>query len=224
MKNDKFFKERLADLGFPLLDKDEWQNVNLTLADVVKSKDFRLWEGFPILLANSVEKGVFDYNKVKSYLKKVSDKHRLTLLIVMSLALYKVLSLKFVWATNLYKGLSEKDKKEVTLLYERLLKEENIKIDNYSVSSQRIKHTFNNYFKSKQVEFKDLLSLKAEYNLEYSLSQLFSPKQKELFVKKLRKEKLSKTEREYFSRVVKKKLIALANSELHHLAQRVLLE
>lgn len=224
MKNDNFFKERLAYLGFPLLDKDEWQNVNLTLADVVKSKNLRLWEGFPILLANSVEKGVFDYNKVNSYLNKVSDKHYLTLLIAMSLALYKVLSLKFVWASKLYKALSDDYKKEVSFLYERLLKEENIKIDNYIVSSQRIKHTFNNYFKSKQVELKDLLSLKDEYNLEYSLSQLFSPKQKELFFKKLRKEKLSKTEREYFSRVVKKKLLALANSELHRLAQKLLLE
>ncbi len=224
MKNDNFFKERLADLGFPLLEKDEWQNVNLTLADVVKSKNLRLWEGFPILLANSVEKGVFDYNKVNSYLNKASDKHYLTLLIAMSLALYKVLSLKFVWASKLYKALSDDYKKEVSFLYERLLKEENIKIDNYIVSSQRIKHTFNNYFKTKQVEFKDLLSLKDEYSLEYSLSQLFSPKQKELFLKKLRKEKLSKTEREYFSRVVKKKLLALANSELHRLAQKLLLE
>ncbi|MCK5492566.1 MAG: hypothetical protein KAJ14_05600 [Candidatus Omnitrophica bacterium] len=206
------------------MEKDEWQNVNLTLADVVKSKNLRLWEGFPILLANSVEKGVFDYNKVNSYLNKASDKHYLTLLIAMSLALYKVLSLKFVWASKLYKALSDDYKKEVSFLYERLLKEENIKIDNYIVSSQRIKHTFNNYFKTKQVEFKDLLSLKDEYSLEYSLSQLFSPKQKELFLKKLRKEKLSKTEREYFSRVVKKKLLALANSELHRLAQKLLLE
>jgi len=34
--------------------------------------------------------------------------------------------------------------------------------------------------------------------------------------------KLSKTETEYFSRVVKKKLLALANPDLHRLARRLI--
>jgi hypothetical protein len=59
-------------------------------------------------------------------------------------------------------------------------------------------------------------------SLEYSLSQVFSPKQKELFLKKLKREKLTKTEKEYFSRAVKKKVLALANPELHRLSQKLL--
>ena len=55
-----------------------------------------------------------------------------------------------------------------------------------------------------------------------ALSQLFSPKQKELFKKKLNGEPLNKTEREYYSRAVKKKVSALANPDLHRLAQKLM--
>jgi hypothetical protein len=46
--------------------------------------------------------------------------------------------------------------------------------------------------------------------------------QKELFKKKLEGLPLTKTESEYYSRTVKKKVVALANSELHRMAQRLL--
>ncbi|MFH1877188.1 MAG: hypothetical protein ABH883_00065, partial [Candidatus Omnitrophota bacterium] len=61
-----------------------------------------------------------------------------------------------------------------------------------------------------------------ELSLEYALSQIFSPKQKNLFFKKLRGEKMTKTEQEYYSRAVKKKITALSNSRLHKLAQKIL--
>jgi hypothetical protein len=67
-----------------------------------------------------------------------------------------------------------------------------------------------------------LLAKREEFNLEYCLAQVFSPKQKELFLKKLKGQKLSKTEKEYFSRVVRKKVKALANSQLHRLAQKLI--
>lgn len=50
------------------------------------------------------------------------------------------------------------------------------------------------------------------------LSTLFPPKQKELVLKKLNGEPLTKTEQEYYSRIVKKKLEALANSEIRKIA------
>lgn len=54
------------------------------------------------------------------------------------------------------------------------------------------------------------------------MSQVFSPKQKELFRKKLEGDPLNKTEQEYYSRTVKKKVVALANSERHSLARKLL--
>ena len=45
---------------------------------------------------------------------------------------------------------------------------------------------------------------------------------KELFKKKLNGERLTKTEKEYYSRTVKKKVSALANPELHRFAQKLM--
>ena len=55
-------------------------------------------------------------------------------------------------------------------------------------------------------------------HLPILLDLLFSEKQKELVFKKLRGQHLTKTEREYYSRVVKKKLIAIADGEMQELA------
>jgi len=51
---------------------------------------------------------------------------------------------------------------------------------------------------------------------------MFSPKQKELFKKRLEGLPLTKTEQEYYSRSVKKKVVALANADLHGLARKLL--
>ena len=74
------------------------------------------------------------------------------------------------------------------------------------MSVQRLKTTFSNYFWKNQSGLNELLLVKEELGVEYALSQVFSPKQKELFLKKLKSEKLTKTEKEYFSRSVKRRL------------------
>jgi hypothetical protein len=50
------------------------------------------------------------------------------------------------------------------------------------------------------------------------LDRLFSEKQKELVLKKLEGQHLTKTEREYYSRTVKKKLAAIADKEIQEMA------
>jgi len=57
--------------------------------------------------------------------------------------------------------------------------------------------------------------------LHRHLRLLFSPRQKDLILKKLEGVSLSKTEREYYSRIVKKKLAALADKSLQELASRL---
>lgn len=219
---NKNLLKKLNKLGFPLFETEEAQDVNATLAEVATSKEPRLLEGFPVVLANSAEKGLFDFNKLKNYLKKPSDRFCLDTLMIMSLALYSVCNLKFSWADKFYKSLSAERKKKFKDLAAKLKRNENFRVGDQEMSSQRLKSTFANYFNQTQNSLNDLFLLKREFNLEYSLSQVFSPKQKELFLKKLRGEKLTKTEKEYFSRVVKKKVLALANPELHHLSQQVL--
>ncbi len=219
--NSNNLLKRLSVLGFPLLENEESPDANAALADMAKSKDLRLWEGFPVVLANSAEKGLFNYDTVKRRLRSPADKTYLDSLMAMSLALYKTLNLKFLWADKFYKTLSLNKKKEFNNLLKKLKKNDDFKVAHRVMSSQRLKSTFDSYFQEKQTKLHTLLSLKEELGLEYALSQVFSPKQKELFFKKLKREKLSKTEREYFSRVVKKKALALANAELHRLAGMV---
>ena len=75
----KSFQENLSTLGFPLLESvDEASTANATLARVVRSKDTRLWEGFPVMLANSLKQRWFDYTLVRNHLKSRDEKRRLT--------------------------------------------------------------------------------------------------------------------------------------------------
>ena len=62
--NDSTLLERLSRLGLPLMETSNDFDVNMTLAEVVKSKDTRLWEGFPVLLVNSAKDYRFDYLRV----------------------------------------------------------------------------------------------------------------------------------------------------------------
>ena len=66
---------------------------------------------------------------------------------------------------------------------------------------------------------KDMLRRSPELNA--CLDWLFSPKQKDLVFKKLDSQSLTKTEREYYSRVVRKKLKAIANSQVVDIAERL---
>lgn len=222
MEKENLLK-RLATLGFPLLEVEKDEEANSTLADLVESHDLRLWEGFPVVLANSAEKGLFDYDKVEGRLKLPSDKVNFSLLIELSLALYKTLSLKFSWVDKLQSLFNSEDMKQAYEKYLTAFKNnQDLYVQNSVMFSQRVKTTFDNYFRQTQAHLNDLLSVKEVMGVEYSLFQVFSPKQKELFLKKLRNEKLTKTEKEYFSRVVKKRVLALANPELHRLAQKLL--
>jgi hypothetical protein len=222
MAKDNLLK-KLAALGFPLLEAEQVAEVNSTIADLVGSHDVRLWEGFPVVLANSAEKGLFDYDKAGGLLKSRSDKRSFDSLVMVSLALFKTLGLKFSWVEKLH---SVFDNEHMKRQYEKYLvalkNNQDFTVESMSFSSSRVKTTFNSYFKQTQSQLEGLLSLKEEMGLEYSLSQVFSPKQKELFLRKLRNEKLTKTEKEYFSRVVKKRVVALANPELHRLSQKLL--
>jgi len=219
---DNSLPKRLRAMGFPLFETEETEDVNLALADVVKSKDLRLWEGFPVVLATSAEKGHFDYVKTAGCLKGKPDKLILASLIAMSLALYKALNLKFLWADTLARLLNGKRRKESEAYFDLLRNDQELKVSGRSMSSQRLKSVFNSYFKKVAENLNEFLSAKEELGLEYALSQVFPPKQKELFMKKLKGEVLTKTEKEYFSRTIKKKVQALANADLHRLSRKLL--
>jgi hypothetical protein len=220
---DKELLKQLRVLGFSLFEREEKADANFALAQMAKSKNLRLWEGFPVVLANGAKKGLFDYGKTAKYLENSDYKDSFDELLGVSLALYEVLKLKAFWVEKLVKGYLVNKKEKYLYFLNKLKRNQTLKVAGRQMDSRRLKSTFNNYYSSGvQKSVGDLLAKREEFNLEYCLAQVFSPKQKELFLKKLKGQKLSKTEKEYFSRVVRKKVKALANSQLHRLAQKLI--
>lgn len=214
--------ENLNRLGFPLMESKQDVDVNKTLAEVVKSKDMRLWEGFPVLMANTASEYKFDYEEVLKYLTTKENRENFHSLLVLSLALYNYHHLSFTWANQLKKKVPDQYVNDFNKLRKLLTRDDVVALGNNLFSPSRLKETFRNYFEQHAEKTKQLREKHEELSLEYALSQLFSPKQKELFRKKLEGEPLSKTEKEYYSRTVKKKVSALANPELHRLAQKLM--
>lgn len=219
-KNDLL--QNLNRLGFPLLEVEEYLDVNKTLAEVVKSKDPRLWEGFPVMLVNAAQEYNFDYGQVADYLTKAKEKEEFHALVLLSLALYQFYRLSFLWANQLKNRLSKEDLDYIKKLRNALSHNDALSLAGSELHSDRLKVTFKSYFEKDVGKARQLKEKYEALSLEYALSQLFSPKQKELFKKKLSGEPLNKTEKEYYSRTVKKKVSALANPELHRLAQKLM--
>ena len=214
--------ENLARLGFPLMEVTPDFDINETLVEVIKSGDTRLWEGFPVLLANAAKEDSFDINMVLDRLEIKEEKEMLYGLLALSLVLYQHYNLSFLWTKDLKKRLSTKHTENMKIWRNALAHDDFLPFWSNRFHSSRLKDVFNNYFKQDTERARQLKEKHEELSLEYALSQLFSPKQKELFKKKLKGSPLNKTEKEYYSRTVKKKVSALANPELHRLSQKLL--
>jgi hypothetical protein len=212
----------LSKLGLPMFEPAEELDVNETLAEVVKSHDTRLWEGFPVLLANAAENYQFALEKVEMQLMSKEDKNLFHRLVLISGSLFLHYHLSLAWWNKIQKGLTKNDKTLVNKWKSDISKNHNLKCNDKELDSERLKGLFELYFEKKAEKDRRRKEKYEEFSIEYALSQIFSPKQKELFKKKLEGLPLTKTEREYYSRTVKKKIVALANSDLHSLSKKIL--
>ena len=140
----------------------------------------------------------------------------------MSLSLYKFLNLKFSWERDLVDNIKFNGKSKVNEFFNFLKNNNEFYLSQKRIDPKRVKELFNNYFVFVESEIKKNDNIHDELSLEYALSQIFTPKQKEIFLKRLQGKKLTKTEREYFYRIVKKKAMALTNDDLQRLAQQVI--
>ena len=213
----------LGRLGYSLVmpeaqEVGEDQVVEL-LAELVDSKDLRLVEGFPVVLANCAQRGMnLDFTALLAKHKPRSRKRQ-------NLEKLLLLSSDLLTQEGLDKpeGL-EKVKKSFETKYGDLLANDVLTLDaTTALSTERLRNTLRRYsstletLRSTRKREKD--KQRRSFQLNYFLSTLFSPKQKELVLKKLNGEPLNKTEKEYFSRTVKKKLEALNNSEVRKVAK-----
>ena len=219
-KEDLIFN--LGRLGYELV-RPETRKVKdyevLELLDeLAESEDPRLVEGFPVVLANCAQKDLkLNFRTLLSRQKSDSCKQQ---------ALEKLLLLSSTLLTQ--QGLDkpknlESLSKSLKAKYGDLLAGDVVDLGNkVSLSTERLRNTLKRYFadlstsKSTRDRAKNLQ--RRSFQLNYYLSALFAPKQKELVLKKYHGESLNKTEQEYFSRKVKKKLEAMTNKEVMKVA------
>ncbi len=220
--DEKKLLASLSKLGFPMLEPVEELDVNETLAEVVKSNDARLWEGFPVLLANATDTFQFEPGLVEKRLDTDVQRTHFRRLMLFSGALFSLYHLSFPWWNKLRSGLSEQENALVKAWKADLARNHVVAWNDVALDAERVKGLFELYSEERADKERRRKERLEEYSLEYALSQVFSPKQKELFKKKLEGLPMTKTENEYYSRTVKKKVMALANTELHSLSKKLL--
>ena len=221
MKSNEFLNN-LSKLGLPMFEPSDEVNVKETLAEVVRSQDARLWETFPVLLANAAEVSEMDYEGLADLLPDEQSRTDLKHLIIISWAVYSLYHLKFAWHSKWKSYLSQEDKNKIKTWRNFIVHNETLSWNNNNISPLRLKKSFELYFNQNLTNNKKQTERHEEFSLAFSLSQIFSPKQIDIINKKKKGLSLSKTEQEYYSRTIKKKVVALANSELHILAKRIL--
>jgi len=219
---DENLLNRLAKIGFQMFEPTEEVDVLETLAEVVQSQEVRLWEGFPVMLAKAAEDHRFSLEALAEKFKNQSQQDDFQFLLLVSLAAYETYHLSLSWARKYMKGLSEENRKAVGSWREVLVHGAEVRRGDVALDPDRMREAFELYFAQAGEQTRRRKEKLDEYSLEYSLSQVFSPKQKELFKKKLAGNPFTKTEQEYYSRTVKKKVVALANTELNALARKLL--
>jgi hypothetical protein len=207
---------QLSEYGYTLFEPDKRPDPHEILAEMVKSHDPRILEGFPVVLANILahDERVFDFTKVEKRLRLRKDRRLLHEFLALSAQLFKFYDIRALDNPNFHRFADRTE-------YSELLRgDSSFVIFDIRLHPERLQNTFRNYYEQDVVEArnKERAFLHEQFETEYYLSQIFSPKQKDLLMKKLRGEKMTKTEREYFSRSVKKKLLALADPDLPRMA------
>jgi hypothetical protein len=212
----------LGELGYRLFspekERPSSEKVLDTLDELSASHDSRLIEAFPVVLGNCAHRGIkLDIRGLLSrYGRRSQRRANLEKLILASSDLMSQEGL------DKPEGL-DRIVDPLRVKYGNLLKEEVLDLGKHrSVSTERLRNALRRYVidldNSESVRERNRRRQLRSFQLDLHLSTLFPPKQKELILKKLKGDSLSKTEQEYYSRVVKKKLEGLVNSELRKIA------
>ncbi len=216
--------DQLARYGYDLARPQPAVSPVRVLEALLRQDDARLWEGFPVVLANVLsgesvlpwENG--GWSPRKAFSSKVLE--RWVVLTAASLWLFRLFGVEKKTQDRALKLLKRSPEGEKTL--ERLEKDLSgpgeVAVGGASLSADRLKNSFRNYV-VQQAGTGRLQEQKNALELELLLSELFTVRQKELLSKRLAGKPLAKTEREYYYRVVKKRLKALADERLHQLAR-----
>jgi len=216
--------EGLGQLGYPLIVPDDpisSKSVEKLLLEIADSDDPRLIEGFPVVLANCALKGIkIDFRRIMQNADRSGFKEPMEKLLSVSGDLMGSEGI------DIPPGLDNAIR-EIEETTHKPIQDDRLHLRNgFSLSTERLAHTFERYVKQlhKKLESRLLESEEQHdaFRLHLNLSRLFSPKQKEVLLKKYNGELLTKTEREYYSRTIKKRLEAILSDDVRRIAGRLL--
>ena len=219
--------DQLAAHGYPLMKPVHRGDPELVLEQLLRQHEGRVVEGFPVVLLNALrEKSNLRWEAPRWNSARalgVTTSQRLTRLLALSYLLFRLFGLE--------KGVQER---VLTLLHKckngtdtlqdvesRFMKSEPVAMHGFELSMERLKQTFRTYYVGAQQRGEDQERTRA-LELELWLSELFTPRQKELLRKRADGVQMTNTEKAYYYRTVSKRLQALANEEVHALARRLL--
>lgn len=193
-----------AELGL----KPARTDANLTLAETVKSHDRTYWEAFPLMLATAAEKGELDLQRAENLLNE-QERRFLNLLVMVSLGLFEHIRAGFDWRGRLG---AKYPARMIAAFALKFREGGTLELGGLRIPSAGIKETFLTRFRGAET---------AADRLRRKMRRIFTARQAEIALKKLDGGGLTKTEAEYYSRVIRKKAAALADEELHSLAKRL---
>lgn len=217
--------DELAEYGYVLVRPKSVRSGEDLLKNLLKQNDARLLEGFPVVFANLLQENEalrWEDKKWKpgdEFSKK--EEQRLSVLLVLSYFLFQLFGLEKEYGPRTHKLLRRCRGRAEGLLKqmgEPFQKSEPVKMDEVELSTERLKNNFRNYVVLAKKSEEGRENRRA-LEFELLLSELFTTRQKELMNKVGQNKPLTKTEREYFYRVVKKRLRALADERVHELAR-----
>jgi len=209
--------EALAEYGYEFNKPLHHYNPIEVLLNLVNERDSRLLEGFPIAYRNMLDENrPLDWQSYTKELLK-DEKKKLLYMLMVSYLLFRLYG-EEKWRLQVTEDtlnkLSDNWKGSLKDVEDKLNRSDIITVtEDIALSAERLKNQFRNYVVHQGS--KDDSKPKMSMELEVLLSHFFAPKQKELLKKRIKGERFSKTEREYFYRVVSKRLRALRNEKLH---------
>jgi hypothetical protein len=197
------------------------------LQRMVESDDGRVLEGFPVVLTNMLMQHS-NLNLLETEKELPSSLQRRFRMLACVTYIF------FFWVPtgedarkHLYKYLKEREPSLIASVKDKLEARSVLNVGaGVSLDVERLENTFRNYVVHQFMETKASLAKKVEDSrdkaLLEALAELFTDKQRSLIIKTLAHESLTKTEREYYSRVVRPRLKALRNPDLQALVSNLL--
>ncbi len=204
----------MVESGQKIITKEQ---VMMILDSLANSDDSSLVNRFPVVLAICARRGL-EFNTHTLFGKYWETSPKRQNLEKMCVASAHLLKLENIQLSKNFNRILE----PLNNIYAEMFSSGQFQLSNgMRVALQDMHQTLKNYLagvgQSSGETGKDTAS-SSPAQLNVFLDRLFSPKQKELVFKKLRDEFVTKTEREYYSRVVKKKLEAIADSGVREIA------